>query len=51
MFDNCEVTLTGACGVEGCLSCLPAYIVVYDPSDGSISEYELDRLTYTFADK
>ena len=50
MFDNCEVTLTGACGVEGCLSCLPAFILVYDPSDGSISEYELDSFHYTVSE-
>jgi len=49
MFDNCEVTIYGGCGEMGCLLCTPLYIVVYDPSDGSISEYELDSFHYNLA--
>ncbi len=46
-----EQTLYGACGCEGCLTCTPLFVVTYDARDGSISEIQLESLSYTTIDR
>ena len=42
-----EYTLVGACGINGCLDCLPLFVVEYDAASDMTWEREVSDFHYT----